>query len=55
MLILSGNLCFLNWLTLVPAVMSFDDKSLGFLFSPATVERVVQLQQHWSNTRKPFG
>ncbi|MBN3301816.1 LMF1 factor, partial [Amia calva] len=34
-LIVSGNLSFLNWLTIVPSIACFDDKSLGFLFSSA--------------------
>ncbi|CAL8284793.1 unnamed protein product [Merluccius merluccius] len=33
MLIISGNLSFLNWLTIVPSLACFDDASLGFLFS----------------------
>uniref|UniRef100_A0A8C3VFC4 Lipase maturation factor n=1 Tax=Catharus ustulatus TaxID=91951 RepID=A0A8C3VFC4_CATUS len=32
LLILSGNLSFLNWLTVVPSLACFDDASLGFLF-----------------------
>lgn len=32
-LIISGNLSFLNWLTIVPSLACFDDASLGFLFS----------------------
>jgi hypothetical protein len=31
-LIASGNLSFLNWLTIVPALACFDDRSLAFLF-----------------------
>lgn len=31
MLILSGNLSFLNWLTIVPALACFDDAALGWL------------------------
>ncbi|RXM31447.1 hypothetical protein EOD39_6973 [Acipenser ruthenus] len=31
-LIVSGNLSFLNWLTIVPSIACFDDASLGFLF-----------------------
>uniref|UniRef100_A0A669F612 Lipase maturation factor n=1 Tax=Oreochromis niloticus TaxID=8128 RepID=A0A669F612_ORENI len=31
-LIVSGNLSFLNWLTIVPSLACFDDASLGFLF-----------------------
>ncbi|KAJ7305693.1 hypothetical protein JRQ81_010059 [Phrynocephalus forsythii] len=33
LLILSGNLSFLNWLTIVPSIACFDDASLSFLFS----------------------
>nr|XP_033771002.1 lipase maturation factor 1 [Geotrypetes seraphini] len=32
LLIISGNLSFLNWLTIVPCIACFDDASLGFLF-----------------------
>nr|XP_014425244.1 lipase maturation factor 1 isoform X1 [Pelodiscus sinensis] len=32
-LIISGNLSFLNWLTIVPSVACFDDRCVGFLFS----------------------
>ncbi|KAM8837639.1 lipase maturation factor 1 isoform 1-T1 [Spinachia spinachia] len=31
-LIVSGNLSFLNWLTIVPSLACFDDASLAFLF-----------------------
>ncbi|TDG98365.1 hypothetical protein EPR50_G00217230 [Perca flavescens] len=31
-LIVSGNLSFLNWLTIVPSLACFDDACLGFLF-----------------------
>uniref|UniRef100_A0A8D0GIU1 Lipase maturation factor n=1 Tax=Sphenodon punctatus TaxID=8508 RepID=A0A8D0GIU1_SPHPU len=33
LLIISGNLSFLNWLTIVPSLACFDDACLGFLFS----------------------
>ncbi|XP_062444080.1 lipase maturation factor 1 isoform X2 [Rhea pennata] len=33
LLIVSGNLSFLNWLTIVPSIACFDDASLAFLFS----------------------
>ncbi|KAM4631566.1 lipase maturation factor 1 [Discoglossus pictus] len=33
LLILSGNLSFLNWLTIVPSIACFDDASLSFFFS----------------------
>ncbi|XP_071671384.1 lipase maturation factor 1 isoform X3 [Patagioenas fasciata] len=47
LLIISGNLSFLNWLTMVPSIACFDDASLGFLFSSrrgAVKERVVRMQ-----------
>ena len=50
-LIVSGNLSFLNWLTLIPAIMCCDDKSLCWLFSSATRHRVIDLQQYWKNTK----
>ena len=31
-LILSGNLSFLNWLTIIPAIACFDDRCLGWLW-----------------------
>ncbi|KAM5131323.1 lipase maturation factor 1 [Callospermophilus lateralis] len=46
-LILSGNLSFLNWLTIVPSLSCFDDASLGFLFpsGPAGLkDRALKLQ-----------
>ncbi|KAM7091252.1 lipase maturation factor 1 isoform 3-T3 [Ciconia maguari] len=47
LLIVSGNLSFLNWLTIVPSIACFDDASLGFLFSSkrgGVKERVAQMQ-----------
>jgi hypothetical protein len=35
-LISSGNLSFLNWLTMVPAIMCLDDALLCGLFSPSS-------------------
>lgn len=32
-LILSGNLAFLNWLTIIPSIWCFDDASVAWLFS----------------------
>ncbi|XP_056661680.1 lipase maturation factor 1 isoform X3 [Monodelphis domestica] len=46
-LIISGNLSFLNWLTIVPSIACFDDAALGFLFGsqPGGVkDRVHKLQ-----------
>eukprot|EP00903_Cladosiphon_okamuranus_P019438 g17873.t1 len=41
-LVASGNLSFLNWLTAVPAVFSFDDLHLAGLFRPRVVGRLVR-------------
>ncbi|KAL6475056.1 hypothetical protein MHYP_G00160960 [Metynnis hypsauchen] len=41
-LIISGNLSFLNWLTIVPSLACFDDSALAFLFrSSGTARRAV--------------
>ncbi|XP_023700219.2 lipase maturation factor 1 isoform X1 [Paramormyrops kingsleyae] len=42
-LIVSGNLSFLNWLTMVPSLACFDDAALAFLFSstPGGAKRAV--------------
>jgi hypothetical protein len=39
-LILSGNLSFLNWLTIVPALACFDDRTLGWLV-PRRIRQAV--------------
>ena len=37
---------FVNWLTIVPSLMSFDDKSLAFLFSSSSAKNdVIKIQQ----------
>ena len=38
-LISTGNLSFLNWLTIVPSIWFFDDLTLSALFSKLTLER----------------
>lgn len=56
LLIISGNLSFLNWLTIVPSIACFDDRSLAFLFSSGrggVKERVLQLQG--SSEKPPIG
>uniref|UniRef100_A0A3Q3JV49 Lipase maturation factor n=1 Tax=Monopterus albus TaxID=43700 RepID=A0A3Q3JV49_MONAL len=46
-LIISGNLSFLNWLTIVPCLACFDDASLSFLFcSGAGAKKAVLEIQH---------
>ncbi|XP_062475021.1 lipase maturation factor 1 isoform X1 [Pezoporus occidentalis] len=56
LLIISGNLSFLNWLTMVPSIACFDDISLGFLFSSKVKERVAQIQSKEAAKEKlPLG
>ena len=43
-LIISGNLSFLNWLTIVPSLACFDDLSWSCLFSSVAKKKVVCLQ-----------
>lgn len=47
-LIISGNLSFLNWLTIVPSLACFDDAALGFLFPSGPQglkDRVLKIQR----------
>uniref|UniRef100_W5M135 Lipase maturation factor n=1 Tax=Lepisosteus oculatus TaxID=7918 RepID=W5M135_LEPOC len=55
-LILSGNLSFLNWLTIVPSIACFDDASLGFFFSSRggrAKELVTTIQAQDASGQKP--
>jgi hypothetical protein len=49
-LIISGNLSFLNWLTALPAIFCFDDRFLAPLFSNVLCHRVHELQKQASGT-----
>lgn len=51
MLIVSGNLSFLNWLTILPVILCFDDKSLAWMFTTGLRQRVVELQQYWQEEK----
>ncbi|XP_066239102.1 lipase maturation factor 1 isoform X1 [Saccopteryx leptura] len=47
-LIVSGNLSFLNWLTIVPSIACFDDATVGLLFpsGPGSLkDQVLKLQK----------
>ncbi|CAL1603487.1 unnamed protein product [Knipowitschia caucasica] len=46
-LILSGNLSFLNWLTIVPSLSCFDDAALEFLFRSkgGAKDQVLKIQE----------
>lgn len=46
-LIASGNLSFLNWLTALPAIMCFDDASLAFLFSSRDLHEACETQRRY--------
>jgi hypothetical protein len=45
-LIISGNLSFLNWLTIVPALACFDDSLLGRILPQRLVGRAQQARQN---------
>ncbi|ELU02414.1 hypothetical protein CAPTEDRAFT_179420 [Capitella teleta] len=47
-IIISGNLSFLNWLTIIPSLACFDDHSLAWLF-PSARKEICSLQR-----KKPF-
>jgi len=44
-LISTGNLSFLNWLTIAPSIWYLDDKFLAFLFSESSCKNVIELQE----------
>jgi lipase maturation factor 1 len=48
-LILTGNLSFLNWLTMIPSLLCLDDAFVGGLFSQGNRERAAQ-----ASVRIPF-
>ncbi|XP_049623937.1 lipase maturation factor 1 isoform X1 [Suncus etruscus] len=55
-LIISGNLSFLNWLTMVPSIACFDDAALSFLFpsgAGSVKDRVRKLQKEMLETPRP--
>lgn len=55
-LIVSGNLSFLNWLTIVPSVACFDDAALGLLFpsGPGSLkDRVLKMQKEGAREARP--
>lgn len=44
-LISTGNLSFLNWLTIAPSIWYLDDKFLAKIFSKASCKQVLDLQE----------
>ena len=53
MLIISGNLSFLNWLTILPSLACFDDASIAWMFSKSTVNKVLKIQTEENEGRAP--
>ncbi|XP_071300994.1 lipase maturation factor 1 isoform X3 [Agelaius tricolor] len=53
LLIISGNLSFLNWLTMVPSLACFDDASLGLLLGSRLRERAARLQRPGTRGQSP--
>ncbi|KAK7498343.1 hypothetical protein BaRGS_00010297 [Batillaria attramentaria] len=43
-LIISGNLSFLNWLTILPNLACYDDASLSWMFSARLKRKIAQIQ-----------
>ncbi|CAG5116368.1 unnamed protein product [Candidula unifasciata] len=53
-LIISGNLSFLNWLTILPSLACFDDASLAWLFSSSVRSKVIKIvTEQKSRQEKP--
>eukprot|EP01031_Cornospumella_fuschlensis_P028598 gene28598-34523_t len=50
-LILSGNLAFLNWLTILPAIMCFDD---AMLCSPRKLQEINSIQEQYDAVSPPI-
>ncbi|KAH9362854.1 hypothetical protein HPB48_015183 [Haemaphysalis longicornis] len=44
-LIMSGNLSFLNWLTILPSIPYFDDAALRWMFSEQTAAQAAMLAE----------
>ncbi|XP_025095133.1 lipase maturation factor 1-like isoform X2 [Pomacea canaliculata] len=44
-LIISGNLSFLNWLTILPNLACYDDASYSWMFSKRVLKQVAELQK----------
>jgi hypothetical protein len=51
-LILSGNLSFLNWLTIIPALACFDDSLLGRVLPQWLVERATRARARAQVSRR---
>uniref|UniRef100_A0A061SI24 Lipase maturation factor 1 n=1 Tax=Tetraselmis sp. GSL018 TaxID=582737 RepID=A0A061SI24_9CHLO len=49
-LIMSGNLSFLNWLTILPALACFDDLSLQWIFGRRAREAASKAEAEWRSS-----
>lgn len=54
-LIMSGNLSFLNWLTILPSIPYFDDAALRWMFSEQTAAQAAMLAEAGKVKTVPFG
>ena len=54
-LISTGNLSFLNWLTILPSIWFFDDRFLSIFFSRGTLEKVGKIEEIKSKTGQLTG
>ncbi|XP_039102753.1 lipase maturation factor 1 [Hyaena hyaena] len=55
-LVISGNLSFLNWLTMVPSIACFDDAALGFWFPSrpgGLKDQVLKMQEEAARGARP--
>ena len=53
-LIISGNLSFLNWLTILPSIFCFDDFTVSCLFSERVRKNIVDIKRNL-NISRPWG
>jgi len=54
-LIISGNLSFLNWLTIVPSLACFDDQSLLWMFSKKTTDEFKEFVSSSTDEKNRLG
>ncbi|XP_045190292.2 lipase maturation factor 1-like [Mercenaria mercenaria] len=52
-LIISGNLSFLNWLTILPSLACFDDSSIAWMFSKSMRKEVAAIQHEEKSGKAP--
>lgn len=44
LIIVSGNLSFLNWLTIIPSLACFDDNSISWMFTNTSKNKAKELE-----------